>query len=291
MSMPTTPNPEFVLTLDCVDQPGIVHAVTGFLVDQGSNIVESQQYGDAVEQRFFMRVHVEVLDRPDVTVEQLREAFEPVARRFGMTWHLWDRDARYRTLIMVSKFGHCLNDLLFRWSIGSLQIDIPAIVSNHPDLEPLARSYGIPFVHVPVTADTKPEAEARLLSLVRELDVDLVVLARYMQVLSDEVCTALDGQVINIHHSFLPSFKGAKPYHQAHERGVKLVGATAHYVTPDLDEGPIIEQDVTRVDHSLTADQLVSAGRDVECQVLSRAVRWHAETRVLRHGHRTIVFR
>jgi formyltetrahydrofolate deformylase len=192
---------------------------------------------------------------------------------------------------MVSKFGHCLNDLLFRWSVGSVNLDIPAIVSNHRDLEPLANQYGIPFHHIPVTPETKAQAEAQLLDLVRELGVHLVVLARYMQVLSDDVCKELDGQVINIHHSFLPSFKGAKPYHQAFERGVKLVGATAHYVTPDLDEGPIIEQDVTRVDHSATAEQLVAAGRDVECQVLSRAVRWHAETRVLRHGHRTVVFR
>ena len=286
-----TSNHEFVLTLDCVDRPGIVHAVSGFWVEQGANIVESQQYGDSRESRFFMRVHVELPDDPSADVEVLRTAFEPVAARFGMTWTLWGARDPYRTLLMVSRFGHCLNDLLFRWSIGSIQIDIPAIVSNHRDLEPLARQYDIPFHHIPVTAASKPEAEARLLALVQELDVDLVVLARYMQVLSDDVCKELDGQVINIHHSFLPSFKGAKPYHQAYERGVKLVGATAHYVTPDLDEGPIIEQDVTRVDHSWTADQLVASGRDVECQVLSRAVRWHAETRVLRHGHRTVVFR
>jgi formyltetrahydrofolate deformylase len=192
---------------------------------------------------------------------------------------------------LVSKFTHCLNDLLFRWSSGSLQIDVPAVVSNHPDAERLVSSYGVPFHHIPVTPDTKASAETALLSLVDELDIHLVVLARYMQVLSDGTCRALAGRAINIHHSFLPSFKGAKPYHQAFERGVKLVGATAHYVTPDLDEGPIIEQDVVRVDHGIGAEQLVAAGRDVECQVLSRAVRWHSETRVLLNGHKTVVFR
>jgi formyltetrahydrofolate deformylase len=221
----------------------------------------------------------------------LTKAFEPVAERFGMRWELWDADARHRTLIMVSRAGHCLNDLLYRWSIGSLKIDIPAVVSNHRDLESLARSYGIPFHHIPVTPGSKDDAESRLLELVDDLGIDLVVLARYMQILGKRVCTRLEGRVINIHHSFLPSFKGAKPYHQAFEHGVKLVGATAHYVTADLDEGPIIEQDVTRVDHTVTTDRLVAAGRDVECQVLSRAVRWHAESRVLLNGHRTVVFR
>ncbi|WP_425489856.1 formyltetrahydrofolate deformylase [Nocardioides ungokensis] len=192
---------------------------------------------------------------------------------------------------MVSKHLHCLNDLLFRHSTGALQIDIPVVVSNHPDAEAMVRSYGLDFAHVPVTPDTKPAAEAELLRLVKEHDVDLVVLARYMQVLSDDLCRELSGKAINIHHSFLPSFKGAKPYHQAYDRGVKLVGATAHYVTADLDEGPIIEQDVIRVDHNHTQDQLVAAGRDVEAQVLSRAVRWHSESRVLLNGHRTVVFR
>ncbi len=280
---------EYLLTLDCPDSPGIVHAVTGFLVEHGGNIVESQQFNDRLHGRFFMRVHVETRVSPGL--EALQEAFRPVAERFDMTWQLWDARAPYRTLLLVSKLGHCLNDLLYRWSIGSLQVEIPAIVSNHPDLEWLARLYDIPFHHVPVTPETKPEAERRLLELVDGLGVHLVVLARYMQVLSDQLCGELDGRAINIHHSFLPSFKGARPYHQAFERGVKLVGATAHYVTADLDEGPIIEQDVVRVDHSFSGDQLVAAGRDVECQVLSRAVRWHAESRVLRNGSRTVVFR
>jgi formyltetrahydrofolate deformylase len=208
-----------------------------------------------------------------------------------MDWELWAATAPYRTLILVSKFSHCLNDLLFRWSSGSLQIDVAGVVSNHPDCEALVRSYGVPYHHVPVTPETKADAEAKLLSLVDTLDVDLVVLARYMQVLTDETCRALSGKAINIHHSFLPSFKGARPYHQAFDRGVKLVGATAHYVTGDLDEGPIIEQDVLRVDHGYDQDQLVSAGRDVEAQVLSRAVRWHAQSRVLLNGDRTVVFR
>ncbi|MDQ3485401.1 MAG: formyltetrahydrofolate deformylase, partial [Actinomycetota bacterium] len=211
--------------------------------------------------------------------------------QFAMTWDMWDHAARYNTLIMVSRSGHCLNDLLFRWSTGALQIDIPAIVSNHRDLEGLAGSYGIAFHHIAVTPTTKAAAEQRLMELVSELDIHLVVLARYMQVLSDDICRALRGRAINIHHSFLPSFKGARPYHQAHQRGVKLIGATAHYVTADLDEGPIIEQDVTRINHDFTPEQLVSAGRDVESQVLSRAVRWHCETRVMLNGSKTVILR
>ncbi|MBA3990313.1 MAG: formyltetrahydrofolate deformylase [Propionibacteriales bacterium] len=280
----------FVLALHCPDRPGIVHAVTGFLLRAGGNIVQSQQYGDAETGSFFMRVHVE-LTEGSATVQELRAAFAPTGEQFAMTWDLWDHAARYNTLIMVSRAGHCLNDLLFRWSTGALQIDIPAIVSNHRDLEGLADSYGIPFHHVAVTPKTKTEAEQRLMELVTELDVHLVVLARYMQVLSDDICRALRGRAINIHHSFLPSFKGASPYHQAHQRGVKLIGATAHYVTADLDEGPIIEQDVTRVSHDFTPAQLVSAGRDVESQVLSRAVRWHCETRVMLNGSKTVVLR
>ena len=206
-----------------------------------------------------------------------------------MTFELWDARAPYRTLIMVSKHLHCLNDLLFRYSTGALQIEIPVVVSNHLDAEPLVRAHGLDFVHVPVTPETKPRAEDQLRELVEKHGIHLVVLARYMQVLSDELCTELSGRAINIHHSFLPSFKGAKPYHQAFDRGVKLVGATAHYVTGDLDEGPIIEQDVIRVDHNFNQEQLVTAGRDVEAQVLSRAVRWHAESRVLLNGHRTVV--
>ncbi|GGV03579.1 formyltetrahydrofolate deformylase [Streptomyces filipinensis] len=233
-----------------------------------------------------MRVHFEVSD-PDVTLEQLRDRFGPVAEAYAISWVLRDAATPTRTLIMVSRYGHCLNDLLFRRRAGSLNIEIPAIVSNHWDFEALAETYGVPFHHIPVTRETKPRAEARLL----ELEVDVVVLARYMQILSDDLCKELEGRAINIHHSFLPSFKGAKPYQQAYARGVKLVGATAHYVTPDLDEGQIIEQDVVRVDHSLAPDDLVTVGRDVEAQVLARAVQWHTESRVMVDGNRTVVFR
>ena len=279
----------YVLILSCPDRPGIVHSVSGFLVEHGGNIVESQQFGDRLTDRFFMRIDFEV---PGPTeAGDLREAFAPVAEEFEMRFELWDAAAPYRTLIMVSKHLHCLNDLLFRASTGAIQIEIPAIVSNHPDAGALATSYGVPFHHVPVTPDTKPRAEAELMRIVGDYDVDLVVLARYMQVLSDDLCRELSGRAINIHHSFLPSFKGAKPYHQAFDRGVKLVGATAHYVTGDLDEGPIIEQDVMRVDHGYDQDALVAAGRDVEAQVLSRAVRWHSQSRVLLNGSRTVVFR
>jgi formyltetrahydrofolate deformylase len=288
----TSAAPTYVLTIVCPDRAGIVHAVSGLLVEHGGNILESQQFDDLAEDRFFMRVKfaVEGADG-QTTLESLRAGFAPVAERWGMDWELWEASAPYRTLIMVSKFSHCLNDLLFRWSNGSLQIDVVAVVSNHPDCESLTKSYGVPFHHVPVLPGAKEQAEATMLSLVDSLDVDLVVLARYMQVLSDDTCRKLSGRAINIHHSFLPSFKGARPYHQAFDRGVKLVGATAHYVTADLDEGPIIEQDVMRVDHRFDAGELAAAGRDVESQVLSRAVRWHAETRVLLNGHKTVVFR
>jgi formyltetrahydrofolate deformylase len=280
---------DFVLTLSCPDRPGIVHAVSGYLVDRGANIVESQQFGDRLTRRFFMRIAFTTATPTDAA--SLREAFAPTAERFGMHFELWAADAPYRTLIMVSKHLHCLNDLLFRASTGAVQIDIPAVVSNHPDAGPLVRSYGIDFHHVPVTSATKSDAEEQLMEIVDSTGSHLVVLARYMQVLSDDLCRRLSGRAINIHHSFLPSFKGARPYHQAFDRGVKLVGATAHYVTADLDEGPIIEQDVLRVDHGYDQDQLVAAGRDVEAQVLSRAVRWHAQSRVLLNGDRTVVFR
>jgi formyltetrahydrofolate deformylase len=283
------PAAEIVLTLSCPDKPGIVHAVASYLVERDCNIIDSQQYGDALGGRFFMRVHLQPLSA-DTTLDQLVEGFVPVAERLGMTWRMVDGLTPVRTLVMVSRSGHCLNDLLFRQSTGSLPIEVPAVVGNHRDLERLAGSYDVPFHHVPVTPETKLAAEARLLELVDELRIDLVVLARYMQVLSDPLCEQLSGRAINIHHSFLPSFKGAKPYHQAHERGVKLIGATAHYVTGALDEGPIIEQDVVRVGHHLTPTQLVRAGQDVEEQVLARAVRWHAESRVLLNGSRTVVF-
>jgi formyltetrahydrofolate deformylase len=279
---------EYVLTLTCPEGPGIVFAVSRFVMEHGGNISASHQFDDRLTDRFFMRVQFR-LERADA--DALRQDFAPVARQFAMAWQLHDLNTPTRALLMVSKFGHCLNDLLFRTTTGALNIEIPAIVSNHRDFEGVAQANGIPFHHIPVTPETKPEAEARLLELVDELDVDLVVLARYMQVLSNELCGKLEGRAINIHHSFLPSFKGAKPYHQAHARGVKLIGATAHYVTSDLDEGPIIEQDVARVDHSLDPAEMTAVGRDVEAQVLARAVRWHSEHRVLLDRHHTVVFR
>ena len=283
-----------VLTLSCPDIPGIVHHVSGAIVLAGANIIQSQQFGDDGTGRFFMRVEIGPAPGGSPSGSELegtlRTAFAPVAARYGMDWQLSEKSRRTRALIMVSLGGHCLNDLMFRVRAGAFPIEVPAIVSNHEALRDLADFYGVPFHHIPVTGDTRAEAEAALLHLVKELDVELVVLARYMQVLSDDVCRLMAGRVINIHHSFLPSFKGAKPYHQAHARGVKLIGATAHYVTPDLDEGPIIEQDVIRAGHEMTADDLAAAGRDVEAQVLSRAVRWHAEHRVLMNGDRTVVF-
>ncbi len=279
---------EYVLALSCQDRPGIVTTVTRFLYERGANIEESQQFGDRGNAQFFMRIAFSV--DHGAHLEQLRSEFSSVASTFGMTWEMWDVHARYRTLIMVSRFGHCLNDLLYRWRAGSLNIEIPAVVSNHRDFERLAAAYDIPYYYIPVTPETKESAEAQLLEIVDDLGIHVVVLARYMQVLSDALATRLAGRVINIHHSFLPSFKGAKPYHQAFDRGVKLVGATAHYVTADLDEGPIIEQDVVRVDHRMESVDLVAAGQECEARVLSRAVRWHAETRVLLNGNRTVVF-
>jgi formyltetrahydrofolate deformylase len=290
MSPQPQPGREYILTLSCPDRPGLVFAVSSFLVQNSGNILESQQFDDRLHDRFFMRVHFEVTDAR-VDIDWLRRGLSDVTRAFHMSWDLVDASTPTRVLLMVSRFGHCLNDLLFRQQVGGLNIDIPAIVSNHPDFASLAATYDIPYHHIPVTAATKGEAEAELLRLVDELDIDLVVLARYMQVLTDDVCKRLEGRAINIHHSFLPSFKGAKPYHQAHARGVKLVGATAHYVTSDLDEGPIIEQDVVRVDHALDPEELAAAGRDVEAQALARAVKWHCERRVLLNGNRTVVFR
>jgi formyltetrahydrofolate deformylase len=277
----------WVLSLSCPDRPGIVAAVAGMLAAHGGNITESQQFGDPLSGLFFMRVQVEA-SAPEAA---LRGALEELAARFGMTWDLDVAGRRMRTVVMVSTAAHCLHDLLFRQQSEGLPVDIVAVVSNHTALADVAAFYGIPFQHVPVTRDTKPQAEARLLEIVAETGAELVVLARYMQILSDDLCRTLTGRVINIHHSFLPSFKGARPYAQAHDRGVKLIGATAHYVTGDLDEGPIIEQDVERVDHSNRVEDLVALGQDVERRALARAVRWHAEHRVLLDGHRTIVFR
>ncbi|MER5361487.1 formyltetrahydrofolate deformylase [Streptomyces sp. NPDC002785] len=283
----TTPE-QYVLTLSCPDKTGIVHAVSSYLFMTGCNIEDSQQFGDHDTGLFFMRVHFSA-DSP-VTVEKLRASFAAVGDSFRMDWQIHRSSERMRVVLMVSKFGHCLNDLLFRSRIGALPIEIAAVVSNHTDFAELVASYDVPFRHIPVTKENKAAAEAELLELVREESVELVVLARYMQVISDDLCKQLSGRIINIHHSFLPSFKGAKPYHQAHARGVKLIGATAHYVTADLDEGPIIEQEVERVGHGVTPDQLVAIGRDVECQALARAVKWHAERRILLNGRRTVIF-
>jgi formyltetrahydrofolate deformylase len=279
---------EFILTLSCPDKPGIVYAVSSFLVQHSANIVASQQYGQPDDGRFFMRVHFSV-PTPGRATAELERDFSWVAEAFHMTWRLHDTSDRIRTLIMVSGLGHCLNDLLFRWKSGSLPIDIVGVASNHENFRDLTSSYQLPFHHIPVTPQTKPAAEAALLSLIDESEAELIVLARYMQILSSEVCKRVEGRMINIHHSFLPSFKGAKPYHQAYAKGVKLVGATAHYVTPDLDEGPIIEQDVMRVEHTFSPQRLAEAGRDVEAQVLARAVTWHAEHRVLLNGNRTVI--
>ena len=286
---PKTVHSEFILTLSCADRPGVVYAVSSFLVQHHCTIISSQQFGDQETGLFFMRVRFSCFDGDELAT--LQQDFGRISASFEMSFSLRSSAERQRVLLMVSKFGHCLNDLLFRHRIGALPIDVVGVVSNHLDYQDLVDDYDIPFHHIPVTAETKASAEADLLQIIDQDSVDLVVLARYMQVLSPELCRALEGRAINIHHSFLPSFKGAKPYHQAHERGVKLIGATAHYVTTDLDEGPIIEQEVTRVDHSLPAEKLVAAGRDVECQALARAVLWHVENRILLNGHRTVVFR
>ncbi|EAU34070.1 formyltetrahydrofolate deformylase [Aspergillus terreus NIH2624] len=280
----------FILTLSCPDRPGIVHAVTAFLVQHNLNIIDSSQFGDPTSQRFFMRVHFKAESSEKPSVEDLRKAFESTATDLSMDFQVVPAAQKTRVLIMVSKIGHCLNDLLFRQSTGQLAIEIPLIVSNHPEFAALAATYNIPFVHLPVTADTKPQQEAQVLELIREHNIDLVVLARYMQVLSPTLCEAMSGRIINIHHSFLPSFKGAKPYHQAYDRGVKIIGATAHFVTSDLDEGPIIEQNVVRVNHSMSPKELTHAGSNVESNVLATAVKYVTERRVLLNGHKTVVF-
>jgi formyltetrahydrofolate deformylase len=277
----------FVLTLSCPDRVGIVHAVTGFLVARGANITEAAQYNDQSTGLFFMRVRFE---SADTSLTELRAAFAPYGTDLAMKWGIYSTQERLPTLIMVSKLGHCLNDLLFRYRSGLLPVDIRGIVSNHRDYYQLAASYNIPFHHIPVDSGNKPQAEGRLLELVQAESIELVVLARYMQVLSDSLCRQLDGKAINIHHSFLPSFKGARPYQQAFDRGVKLIGATAHYVTADLDEGPIIEQDIARANHSMGANRLTDMGRDIESAVLARAVVWHAERRILLNGRKTVVF-
>ncbi|MDP5181955.1 formyltetrahydrofolate deformylase [Blastococcus sp. BMG 814] len=279
-----------VLVLSCQDAAGIVHAVSGLLVDERCTIVESHQFDSLTSGMFYMRVEFRHVDGVPLDFARLCAAFEPVAQRFGMRWRMADAAERQRVLVMVSQYAHCLHDLLFRNSVGELNLDVVAVVSNHPDLAGIADFYGVPFHHIPVTRETKPEAEAALLDIVRKEQVQLVILARYMQILSNGLCEALEGRAINIHHSMLPSFKGARPYHQAHARGVKFIGATAHYVTADLDEGPIIEQEMIRVDHSLGPEQLAARGREAETRALARAVRWHTENRVVIQGGRTVVF-
>jgi formyltetrahydrofolate deformylase len=278
----------YILNLSCPDRQGIVHAVSGFLLERKGNIEEAAQYNDHDTGLFFMRVQFAC---DAVGQDELRTQLATFADTFGMKWTLHDTTQPMRTVLMVSKEGHCLNDLLFRVKSGLLPLDIRAIISNHREFYQLAASYNVPFHHIPVTAATKSQAEAKAYEVIEAEGAELVVLARYMQILSDDLCKKLSGRAINIHHSFLPSFKGAKPYYQAHDRGVKLIGATAHYVTADLDEGPIIEQDVARVDHSKTVEDFTAQGRDTESQVLARAVKWHSEHRVLLNGHKTVIFK
>ena len=279
---------DHILTFRAPDRPGIMAAVTSALYRAGCDIRDGAQFGDPDTGAFFIRMH---LSSPvSLSQEQIRDELAPIARDRLLEWKITPWNRKLRTLIAVSKFGHCLNDLLHRWRSGLLHTDIVGVVSNHPDMRSLTEWHGLPFHHFPITAETKPQQEAQILELMEKEQVDLLVLARYMQVLSQDMCKALDGRCINIHHSFLPSFKGASPYKRAYERGVKLVGATAHYVTSDLDEGPIIEQDVVRVNHAINAEEMANLGRDVEARVLARAVRWHVEHRVIPNWPKTIVF-
>lgn len=290
MAYSTRRDNDQILTLSCPDRPGIVQAVTGILAKHEMNILDSQQFSDPTSEKFFMRVHFGESNTGNLESVDLKAPFSELAQDMKMDIDLKPVAQKPRVLIMVSKIGHCLNDLLFRQSSNQLPIDIPLIVSNHLDFEPLAANYKIPFYHLPVTASTKLEQERQILDLIKENNIDLIVLARYMQVLSSGLCEAMSGKIINIHHSFLPSFKGAKPYHQAYERGVKIIGATAHFVTADLDEGPIIEQRIARVDHRMSPKELTQEGSNVESQVLAAAVKWYAERKVILNGHKTIVF-
>ncbi|PDS40294.1 formyltetrahydrofolate deformylase [Rhizobium anhuiense] len=278
----------YYLTVSCESARGIVAAISSYLADAGCNIVDSSQFDDLETGRFFMRVSF--ISEEAVTQDKLIEGFEPIAKKFGMVSVIHDATTRMKVLLMVSRFGHCLNDLLYRWRIGALPIDIVGVVSNHLDYQKIVVNHDIPFHHIPVTKENKPQAEGRIMDLVLTTGTDLIVLARYMQILSDRMCREMSGRIINIHHSFLPSFKGANPYKQAHQRGVKLIGATAHYVTAELDEGPIIEQDTARITHAQSADDYVSIGRDVESQVLARAVHAHIHHRTFINGNRTVVF-
>ncbi|HWS11244.1 MAG TPA: formyltetrahydrofolate deformylase [Rhodocyclaceae bacterium] len=286
----STPLPTYILTLACPDRMGIVYNVSAFLLERGGNIIDSAQFNDPETGLFFMRVLFSI-SRPEVGLAVLRDEFRKLGDEFGMNWKIHDAAVKPKVMILVSQHGHCLNDLLYRYRAGTLRMEIPAIVSNHMDFYQLAASYNIPFFHLPVNKENKAHQEEKMMEIVREKEIDLVVLARYMQILSAHACAELRGRAINIHHSFLPSFKGAKPYMQAHQRGVKLIGATAHFVTTELDEGPIIEQDVARVDHSMDPETLAAIGRDVECVVLARAVKWHSEHRIMPNGRKTVVFR
>lgn len=285
-----TQSNSFVLTIVCADTVGIVAAVSGYLTAQNFFIEESSHYGDLDSQRFFMRTRF-ASQNGAISRSTFVADFAPIAEKFDMEWQIHDQQVLPRILIVASKHDHCVNDLLYRYRIGALRMEIPAIVSNHMDLSGLAEWHRIPFFHVPISPDTKPEAERRLLDIIEDTKADTIVLARYMQILSNELCAQLAGRTINIHHSFLPGFKGARPYHKAHEHGVKLIGATAHYVSPELDEGPIIEQTVERVDHTHTVEELVAVGRDVESITLARAVRLHIDHRVFVNGNKTVVFR
>jgi formyltetrahydrofolate deformylase len=287
----TTPSDQFILTLSCPNRPGIVAGVSTFLFEKGCNILEAQQFDDTESKRFFMRVVFNVAIG-EASAAEIRAGFNEVAQGFGLTWSLRDKAEKRRVLLLASKFDHCLADLLYRWRIGEIPMEITGIVSNHPRETYAHLDFdGIPFHHLPVTKATKLEQETEVWNLFQSSRSEVAVLARYMQVLSDGLSAKLSGKCINIHHSFLPGFKGAKPYHQAHTRGVKLIGATAHYVTSDLDEGPIIEQDVERISHQDSPEDLVRKGRDIERRVLARALSWHLQDRVIPNGHKTVVFR
>ena len=280
----------YILTANSADIPGVIAGISGTLLELDANVTEAAQFGDDGSNRFFLRIAFAVAHGA-AAVATLEEKLGSMKERFDIDWDIHNAAERPRIMLAVSRQGHCLNDLLYRWETGALSADVVAVVSNHDDMRRKTESFGVPYYHLPVTSDTKPAQEQQILHLMSEHAVDLLVLARYMQILSGDLCHALAGRAINIHHSFLPSFKGAKPYHQAFDRGVKIIGATAHYVTSDLDEGPIIEQDVQRVEHFHRAEELVRRGTDVECQVLARAVNWHCEHRVLLNEHKTIVFK
>ncbi|MBO6868949.1 MAG: formyltetrahydrofolate deformylase [Pseudomonadota bacterium] len=279
---------KYVLTVTCNSTRGIVAAISGFLTDHGCNITDSAQFDDPETGKFFMRVSF--VSEEGATLDALQADFTPVASPFGMDYAFHDEAVKMKVVIMVSRFGHCLNDLLYRWRIGALPIDIVAVISNHTEYQKVVENHDLPFHHIPVTKENKPVAEGEIMDVVRNTGAELIVLARYMQILSDEMCQKMSGRIINIHHSFLPSFKGANPYKQAFQRGVKLIGATAHYVTADLDEGPIIEQDIVRITHAQSAADYVSLGRDVEAQVFARAIHAHIHHRVFQNGNKTIVF-